>query len=364
MFRPERRAVVLPGDEGLTVEQVGDGQVGRVAAVAVGDRKGRRRVELDASSSVSTATPCQRMSSWVHLVTHEMSTTKSREGKFVNCCQRPARLALDEAIEGERPLVQRRVRRRPGRQDRKVARDVLTGRDALATAFAGRSRRPTKPRVTNRSVTCPIYRGGRRLRNRMDDRITRRYAAAVFRAIRRRRARTVIAAQADDPGGLEGVGRLVRRWTAIALFHASTAVLSSSLPRASRSSTPSAASPSRPSAVLHAELARRLSARATATVRRPTAADSMTPTAAVTARGYGGGFGGLVHGLFGWLPGDGAASARTPAARNVRRRLRRMRRQRSRAVQTVGRAAGVLQQLFPDQAVAAHLPSTAPITER
>ncbi len=43
---------------------------------------------------------------------------------------RPATGLVHRARDRERPLVERRVRRRPRREDREVVRDVLPGRDA------------------------------------------------------------------------------------------------------------------------------------------------------------------------------------------------------------------------------------------
>ena len=95
------------------------------------------------SSSVSTETPVQLVSSFDHLVTQWMSTVNVSAGSARELLPGPRHRLVDRAVDRERPLVQRRVRRRAGGQHREVV-------DGTGRAGPGRDRRrggaPRKPR--------------------------------------------------------------------------------------------------------------------------------------------------------------------------------------------------------------------------
>ena len=100
VLRRERLAVVLVGDECLAVEDVGQGQVGRVAAVGVGDR------ERGPGSSSTARAACRRSPLPLHVelrplrdapdVDHEIARGQRR-----NSCPRPSDRGADEALELE-----------------------------------------------------------------------------------------------------------------------------------------------------------------------------------------------------------------------------------------------------------------------
>ena len=138
MFGRERFAVVLPGDERLVVQDVGEGQVRRVPAVAVGDDERGLRVQLDA---LEQRVEAHALPAHVEMgpfrdaadVDDPLSTREREE-----LLPAPARPVRDQAVDLEGPLIEWRSRGRARRQHRKVGREVLAGRRALSAFVATR----------------------------------------------------------------------------------------------------------------------------------------------------------------------------------------------------------------------------------
>ncbi len=107
-----------------------------------------------ASSRVSTLTPRQRMSSFVHFVTQLMSTVQSRASRARNSSH------VHVTGDSTRPSIDRDQRssgvRGVGPAERtgksRVRYWPVGVRDRASPPAAPSSRRPTNPRVTNRSV--------------------------------------------------------------------------------------------------------------------------------------------------------------------------------------------------------------------
>ena len=130
-------------------------QVRRVAAIRPADRERGAGIEIDVLEQRVDADAAP-----VHVELRPLRhaadvdrplAAREREERL----PRPADRLADEALDGERPAVQRRPRRRPGREHGEVRRQVLTGRGPRCGVGLPRPcwpRRPTNPRVTKRSV--------------------------------------------------------------------------------------------------------------------------------------------------------------------------------------------------------------------
>src|SRR5439155_9528384 len=107
------------------------------------------------SKSVSRLTPLQRMSSFAHLVTQLISTVQSRGPSAWNAAQsqlmgsrtRPS-IENDQRSSGMRGVG-------PAERTGKSLVRYWPGGTRPAAPVSGVDRRPTKPRVTNRSVISP-----------------------------------------------------------------------------------------------------------------------------------------------------------------------------------------------------------------
>ena len=129
MLRRERPSVVLERDERLAVEHVPERQVRGVAAVARRDQEGRGRIEVDVLEERvdADAAPAHvELRPFRHAadVDRPLASRECQEG-----VPRPADRLADQALDGERPAVERRPRGRPRGQHGKVPREVLAGRD-------------------------------------------------------------------------------------------------------------------------------------------------------------------------------------------------------------------------------------------
>ena len=95
--------------------------------------------------------PPTSVSSFDHFVTQWMSFGDRLARQRAELVPRPAARLVDLAVDRERPLVERRVRRRPRREHREVVGQVLARRDAVAR----RRRRATCPESHGRSGSSP-----------------------------------------------------------------------------------------------------------------------------------------------------------------------------------------------------------------
>jgi hypothetical protein len=77
---------------------------------------------------VSSETPVQLVPSFDHFVTQWMSTVNVSDGSARTRSQVHER-GSTAPVDREAPLLERRVRRRAGREHREVVDDVLAGRD-------------------------------------------------------------------------------------------------------------------------------------------------------------------------------------------------------------------------------------------
>ena len=129
MLGRERAAVVLEGDERLAVEDVLERQVRRVPAIRPGDREGGGGIEIDVLEQGidADAAPAHvELRPLRHAADVDRPLpARERQERLPG----PADRLADEALDRERPAVERRAWCRSGRQHREVRRQVLTGRD-------------------------------------------------------------------------------------------------------------------------------------------------------------------------------------------------------------------------------------------
>src|SRR2546422_29394 len=142
----ERLAVVVERHEGLPIHDVGDGDVRGVAAVRESRDEPRLGIELDVLEKdvEADATPFRvelRPRRYARDVDDEVLRRE-----LLELVPAPLHRLFDQSLDAKGPLLEVRLRRRPGGQHRKVGDEVLSRRDAV---FPGARRRGTPNKASS-----------------------------------------------------------------------------------------------------------------------------------------------------------------------------------------------------------------------
>ena len=164
------------------------------------------------SSSVSSDTPVHAVSNFDHFVTQWMSLITISAGSAVSSSQVHEADVVDGPVDRERPLLERRVRRRPVREDGEVVGQVLPGREAARIDVGAAAEEAAGDRGHGRRDYSPWRaRGDHHRRDQRRPRRRRAGAPRTGRDGRRRAARAPRGRQGRERSGRRGPARRGRR---------------------------------------------------------------------------------------------------------------------------------------------------------
>ena len=159
----QRLAIVFVGDESLVVDNVGDGEIGGIAAIRVSGDEGRLGIQLDRLEERVNA---DRLP--FHVELGPFGHAADIDGVFLGGQLQklrpgPGHRLANQSVDREAPLLRPNSRRGSGGKHGKVVDQVLAGRDpagALRLApFAGEA-------AGNELLRHPSYSSGRGISGR------------------------------------------------------------------------------------------------------------------------------------------------------------------------------------------------------